>query len=417
MIRHFVKEGLSKAEVARRLGVCRQTVYNHVNREGPYVKPRKRRSSKLDGYKDYIRGRLEKFDLRGSVLLREIRERGYTGGKTIVDDFIRPVKAAKVTRLTERFETEPGCQAQIDFGECGMVTVDGRRRKLYLFSLVLGYCRMLWGRFLLSTKQHELLRCLKDAFEELGIPGEVLLDNMKQAVERHDVTTGVVKFNATFLDFADRYGFLPVAAPPYWARVKGKVESSIKYVKRSFLCGRRFTDLSDLNSQFKVWQDSVANVRIHGTTGRQPVEMYREEVGILRPTRGIPVYDTRPWETRKAGWDSHIRWDNVFYSVHPDAADKSVVVRPEGEGLGDRFEVYSGEQLVAVHYKRAKGTPRVTLPEHAQEIRRRTREKKPREGRSVKFEQILPDGVVGFPACEVQARSLDLYESLLAGAL
>jgi len=417
MIRHFVKEGLSKAEVARRFGVCRQTVYNHVKREGPYVKPRKGRSSKLDAYKDYIRGRLEKFDLRGSVLLREIRERGYTGGKTILDDFIRPLKAAKVTKLTERFETEPGCQAQIDFGECGMVTVEGRRRKLYLFSLVLGYCRMLWGRFLISTKQHELLMCLKDAFEELGIPGELLVDNMKQAVDRHDVTTGVVKFNATFLDFAEHYGFLPVAAPPYWARVKGKVEASIKYVKRSFLCGLRFTDLSDLNMQFRIWQDTVANVRIHGTTGRQPVDLYREEMGFLGSTRGIPVYDTRPWETRKAGWDSHIRWANVFYSVHPDAAAKPVVVRPEGEHVGDRFEVYLGEQLVAVHYKRAKGTPRVTLPEHAAEIRRRTRDKKPGERRSVEFEQIIPDEVFGFPACEVQTRSLELYESLLGGAL
>jgi transposase len=417
MIRHFVREGLSKAEVARRMGVCRQTVYNHVKREGPYVKPRKCRASKLDGYKDYIRGRLDKFDLRGSVLLREIRERGYRGGKTILDDFIRPLKAAKVEKLTERFETEPGRQAQIDFGECGTVTVDGQRRKLYLFSLVLGYCRMLWGRFLISTKQHELLRCLKDAFEELGIPLEVLVDNMKQAVEQHDVTTGVVKFNATFLDFADRYGFLPVAAPPYWPRVKGKVESSIKYVKGSFLCGRRFGDLSDLNMQFKVWRDSVANVRIHGTTGRQPVEMYREESGMLRSTHGIPVYDTRPAETRKAGWDSHIRWDNVFYSVHPDAAAKPVVVRPEGERVGDRFEVYSGEQLVAVHYKRPKGSPRITLPEHAAEIRRRTRDKKPGKTRSVKFEQIMPEGGLGIPACEVQTRSLDLYESLLGGAL
>jgi hypothetical protein len=194
------------------------------------------------------------------------------------------------------------------------------------------------------------------------------------------------------------------------------VESSIKYVKISFLCGRRFTDLSDLNMQFRVWQDSVANVRIHGTTGRQPVEMYREEMSFLGSTGGIPVYDTRPAETRKAGWDSHIRWANVFYSVHPDAAARSVVVRPEGDCVGDRFEVYSGEQLVAVHYKRPKGTPRVTLPEHAQEIRRRTL-KKPGKTRSVEFEQIVPDEVIGFPVCEVQTRSLDLYESLLAGAL
>lgn len=417
MIRYFVEEGVSKAEVARRLGVSRQTVYNHVKREGPYVKPRKRRASKLDGYKDYLRGRLDKFDLRCTVLLREIRARGYTGGRTILGDFVRTVKSAKVEKLTERFETEPGRQAQIDFAECGMITVNGRRRKLRLFVVILGFSRMLWGRFLISTKRHELLRCLKDAFEELGIAREMLLDNMKQAVDRHDVTTGVVKFNATFLDFADHYGFLPVAAPPYWPRVKGKVESSVNYVKRSFLCGRRFSDLSDLNSQFRVWQDTVANVRIHGTTGRQPVEMYREEVSFLGNTRGLPVYDTRRAETRKAGWDSHIRWDNVFYSVHPDAAGESVVVRPEGEGLGDRFEVYLGEQLVAVHYKRLKGTPRVTLPEHASEIRRRTRDKKPREGRSVKFEQIVADGVFGFPVCEVETRSLELYERLLAGVL
>jgi transposase len=417
MIRHFVKEGVSKAEVARRLGVCRQTVYNHVNREGPYVKPRKRRPSKLDAYKDYIRGRLERFDLRGSVLLRELRARGYRGGKTILDDFIRPLKAAKVAKLTERFETEPGRQAQIDFAECGMITVNGRRRKLRLFVVVLGFSRMLWGRFLTCTKRHELLRCLKDAFEALGIPLEVLVDNMKQAVDRHDVTTGVVKFNATFLDFADHYGFLPVAAPPYWPRVKGKVESGVNYVKRSFLCGRCFSDLSDLNRQFREWQDTVANVRIHGTTGRRPVDMHREELQFLGSTRGIPVYDTRPGETRKAGWDSHIRWDNVFYSVHPDAAGESVVVRPEGEGVGDRFEVYFGDELVAVHYKRPKGTPRVTLPEHAREIRRRTRDKRPRERRSVQFEQIVKDGVLGLPVCEVQTRSLQLYENLLAGVL
>jgi transposase len=416
MIRHFVREGVPKAEVARRLGVCRQTVYNHVNREGPYKKPRKGRVSKLDGYKDYIEGRLKNFDLPGSVLLREIRARGYRGGKTILDDFIRTVKRAKVLQLTERFETEPGRQAQIDFGECGIVTVDGWRRKLYVFILVLGYSRMLWGRFLISTRRHELLRCLRDAFEELGIPCEILVDNMKQAVERHDVTTGVVRFNGTFLDFADHYGFLPIAAPPYWPRVKGKVESGIKYVKRSFLRGRRFTDIDDLNRQFTVWRDTVANVRVHGTTGRQPIEMYREEDGILRSTGSVPRYDTRPGETRKAGWDSHIRWDNVFYSVHPDAADKPVVVRPEGDGVGDRFEVYFGDELVAIHFKRPKGHPRVTLPEHAREIRR-TRERKPKRPGSVQFEQIMPDGGSGIPACEVETRSLELYESLAGGVL
>jgi transposase len=417
MIRHFVREGVSKAEVARRMGVCRQTVYNHVNREGPYERPRKGRGSKLDGYKAYIEGRLKNFDLPGSVLFREIRERGYRGGRTILNDFVRTVKRAKVVELTERFETEPGRQAQIDFGECGLVTVDGRRRKLYLFILVLGYSRMLWGRFLVSTKRHELLRCVRDGFAALGIPLEILVDNMKQAVERHDVKTGVVKFNGTFLDFAEHYGFLPIAAPPYWPRVKGKVESGIKYVKRSFLCGRRFSDLEDLNGQFTVWQDTVANVRTHGTTGRRPIDMYREEEDVLRSACGVPRYDTRPSETRKVGWDSHIRWANVFYSVHPDAAGQSVVVRPEGDGVGDRFAVYWGEELVAIHTRRPEGHPRVTLPEHAEEIRLRCRGRKPRGQRSVQFEQVVPEGAVCLPVCEVETRSLDLYESLFGGAL
>ncbi|MHA1814210.1 MAG: IS21 family transposase [Candidatus Thorarchaeota archaeon] len=411
MIRHFVREGMSKAKVARQFGVCRQTVYNHVNRQGSYKKPRKQRRSKLDPFKGYIRSRLERFDLPATVLYREISERGYEGGYTMVGCFVRRVKRAKVTKLTERFETEPGRQAQIDFAECGVITVDGRPRKLYLFSLVLGFSRMLWGRFLISTKQPELLRCLKEAFSALGIPREVLIDNMKQAVERHDVTTGTVRFNRTFLDFAEHYGFLPIAAPPYWPRIKGKVERVIDYVKRSFLCGRQFTDLEDLNRQFTLWQDTVANVRVHGTTGRQPVQLYRQEMKHLRSSEAIPVYDSRPAQIRKAGRDSHIRYCGVFYSVAPSAAGRPVVVRPQGERLGDHFEVYCGQKLVAVHYRRAGGTHRVTLPEHAAQIRRLTRGKRPRRGGSsaVEFEQIG----VAYPAVEVQTRSLAVYESLV----
>jgi len=155
--------------------------------------------------------------------------KGYTGGITRLRDYVRSVKRRKVRDLTERYETELGCQAQIDFAECGTVVVDSRTRKLYLFDLVLSYNRMMWTRFILSTQLPELLTYLKSAFGELGIPREVLVDNMKQAVECHDPATGVVRFNRKFLDFADHYGFLPVAAPPYWPRVKGKVERYIDY--------------------------------------------------------------------------------------------------------------------------------------------------------------------------------------------
>ena len=214
MIRHFVKEGTPIARVTGRFGVCRQTVYNHIRGEGPYRKPRTARTSKLDPYKDHIRKRLERFDLPATVLWHEVRTQGYAGGITVVRDFVRSIKRQKAIRVIERFETQPGRQAQIDFAECGSIEVDGRRRKLYLFDFVLGYSRMMYGRFTISTKQHELLACLKLACGGLAVPREIVVDNMKQVVDHHDPVTGRVRFNRGFLDFAEHYGFLPIAARP-----------------------------------------------------------------------------------------------------------------------------------------------------------------------------------------------------------
>lgn len=417
MIRHFVREGVPVARVARQFGVCRQSVYNHVGGGGLGRKSEKPRGSKLDSYKEYVKRRLERFDLPASVLLREVRAQGYTGGRSILCDFVRCVKREHVLRVTERFESEPGCQAQIDFAECGYIEVDGVRRRLYLFDFVLGFSRMMCSRFIITTKQSELFSSLKAAFGALGVPVEILVDNMKQAVEHHDPVTGVVRFNRTFLDFAEHYGFLPVAAPPYWPRVKGKVERNIGYVRRSFLCGRSFSGLDDLNAQFKVWQDTEANVRIHGTTGRRPVDLYQEELRVLRSAGAIPIYDTRPCEVRVVGRDCYIRYCGVSYSVDPRGAGRSVTIRPSGERVGDRFEVYLGGELMAAHYRRSKGTVRVTLREHARAIRRLPRGRAyHRREKGVEFEQRSSGEsslVFVGESPVVETRSLELYESLL----
>jgi len=232
-IKFLARQGMQKTKIANRFGISRQTVYNHLNRTEPFPKPRTRRPSKLDPFRDYIRARLEKFDLPATTLLRELRGRGYNGGLTILRDFVRPLKVEFVRRVTERFETLPGQQAQIDWGECGMITVDGERRKLYAFVMVLGYSRMMDARFTTSTRLPVLLACLSRAFQMLGLPAELLVDNMKQAVDQHDVTTGTVRWNSQFLDFVEHFGVLPVASPPYWPRVKGKVERGVGYLKHS----------------------------------------------------------------------------------------------------------------------------------------------------------------------------------------
>jgi len=426
-IKLMEKDGAQKTEIARRLGVCRQTVYNHLNRTEAFPKPRARRRSKLDEHMSYIRDRLEDFDLPATVLLGELRARGYTGKLTILRSVVRAVKNDLVQRVTERFETRPGRQAQIDWGECGTICVDGELKKLYLFVMVLGYSRMMYAHFTTSSKQPVLLACLVRAFAALGVPMEILVDNMKQAVDQHDMSTGTVRWNKNFLDFAEHHGFLPVASPPYWPRVKGKVERGIGYVKTSFLEGRRFTSLDDLNRQLQVWLDTVANVRVHGTTGARPIDRFAEELKHLHPLAAMPAYDTRTLEIRQVPPDSHISFGAVRYSVHPKTVGRTVTVRAEGENVGDPFTVYLGSEVVASHRRRAKGSPAVTLSDHAEAIRALTRGQAARayarRGGQPHFLQVAtPEQVHALDQLHraypvVEARPLSVYDDLLrAGA-
>lgn len=372
-LRYLAGEGEPVATLARRFGLSRQTIYNQLARATTAPAPRAPRPSALDPFRDYLRARLESFDLPAPVLLRELRATGYTGGLTILRDAIRPLKAEQIRRVTERFETLPGRQAQADWGECGTITVGGETRKLYLFVLVLGYSRMLFARFTTSTKQPALFACLQAAFDAFGIPAELLVDNMKQCVDRHDVATRTVHWAPAFLDFAEHYGVLPMASPPYWPRVKGKVERGVGYVKRSFLEGRTVTDLADLNAQLTTWLATVANQRVHGTTKAVPTVRFAEEQAVLRATTLVPPYDARPVELRVVALDCHVSYHGVRYSVTPAAAGHTVTIRASGELVGDTFTLTLGDQLVGTHHRRPRGTPDVTLPEHRTAVQALTR--------------------------------------------
>jgi transposase len=420
-IKYLAREGVPKARIARQCGVSRQTVYNLLERTELRPHRRPRRTSKLDPFKAYLRARLEKFDMPASSLFREVKQQGFTGGITILREYVAPLKAEFTRRVTERFETVPGQQAQIDWGECGTVAVDGERRKLYVFVMVLGYSRMMYARFTTSSRLPALQACLVRAFDRLGIPAELLVDNMKQVVERHDVENGVVHWNPTFLDFAHHHETHPLASPPYWPRVKGKVERGVGYVKRSFLEGRAFVDLDDLNQQLEVWLDTVANVRVHGTTKARPVDRFALEQTVMRPLAAVPAYDVRPIVYRQVHADSHFSYGGVRYSVDPVAVQRTVVLRPEGDRIGAWFSVYLGERLVARHRRRPRHSPPVTLASHEEAIRRRRRHamapRAPR--RQPRFEQRQAAAVVEgwlrpVVSPTVQVRSLQAYDALAA---
>ncbi|MCP3958000.1 MAG: IS21 family transposase, partial [bacterium] len=230
----LIKEGLAKAEIARLLGRSRQTIYNWLKQESA-PKTKRRRPSKLDPFKSYLKSRLERFDLPATVLLREIRKQGYSGGLTILRDYVAGIKAQEVRRLVDRFETEPGRQAQVDWASCGTIMHEGRRRRLSLLVVVLGYSRTIWAQFVVSERRPVMLELLEQAFSELGgVPKELLIDNLKQAIAVARSAEEPAKVQPEFASFADHWGFEVVACPPYWPRAKGKVERAISYLKGSF---------------------------------------------------------------------------------------------------------------------------------------------------------------------------------------
>jgi transposase len=349
MILEWHRQGMSVSAIARQSGLDRKTVRKYIQRglEAPAYGPRKPRQTVLDPFTGYLRERVSAFPgLTGSRLLREIKEHGYAGGYTAVTDFLREVRPAPSSPFEVRFETAPGVQAQVDFAQFQVVFTDEPTtpRIVWLFSLVLGYSRLIWARFVLHQDLATVLRCHVAAFEALGgVPHEVLYDRMKTVVTGEADSGGII-YNRALIDLARHFGFHPKACRPYRAKTKGKVERPFRYIREDFFLARSFRDLEDLNQQLQRWLSTVANPRVHATTGRVVMEAFAEEHSFLRPLPLAPFRSVLRLE-RRISRDGMVSVGGNFYSV-PDATRRRVV---EVHTLADEIRIFEEGELIAAH--------------------------------------------------------------------
>jgi transposase len=290
LLKHYLDQGVSQTALARKLGISRRTIHRWIESgeldrdldvEAVRYTPRPPKPTKLDPYKPLIRARLAEFpELSAVRIFDEIKAAGYPGGLSQLKLFVRQIRPRPPEEPLVRFETPPGRQGQVDFAHFHFPW--GRR---YALLVVLGYSRLLWIRFYLRQDMQTLIRGLESAFRFFGgVPAELLFDQMKSVVvrDRRDAG-GRVTENAEFLRFAHHWCFRARACRPYRAKTKGKVERPIRYVRESFVYGRSFSGDQDLNAQALRWLQATANVRIHGTTGKRPVDRFEQERGFLRP--------------------------------------------------------------------------------------------------------------------------------------
>jgi len=397
------RQGLSVCAIAELTGFDRKTVRKYLGQpeREPRYGPRPPRASLLDPFKGYINERLVAGVWNAVVLLRELKERGYQGRCSTVKEYLQPKREAAQTSAVRRYETPPGRQAQVDWGHLGTLEMNGEECKLSGFTFTLGYSRMMMAEAALDQKLGTLLRMHEQAFSELGVPQEILYDRMKTVWIDID-ERGEVVWHPVFLDFARYWGFTPRLCAPYRAQTKGKVESGVKYVRRSFLCGllgREPSGLEDLNAQMKVWVAQVAHQRIHGTTHEQPMARWNTERSCLQPVGNRPPYPYADDELRRVARDAYVCWQGSRYSVPWQYAGKDVWAR---ERAG-QVEVYCGAERIAAHASAGRHRV-VTCPEHHRGI---PLGPKRRDNKIViHLRQTAP---------VVEARSLAAYETVASG--
>jgi transposase len=341
---------MSITAIARRTGRDPKTVRKYIERgvEVPVYGPRSAgRPSKLAAYLDFLRERITAFpELSAARLTREIRELGYTGAYTAVKRYLAAIRPQNGPKPYEvRFETPPGVQAQVDFARFVVDFADdpGSSRIVWLFSLVLGYSRLIFARYVQHQDLQTLLRCHIQAFAALGgVPIEILYDRMKTAVTGED-GDGHVVYNPSLLALARHYRFQPRACRPYRAKTKGKVERPFSYIRQDFFLGRSFRNLDDLNAQLIDWLDNVANARIHGTTQRVVAEAFAAERPELQ-TLPEHRFDAVLKLERRVSHDGFVAIGGNYYSV-PDRTRRVVEVQQ----LPDLIRILDLGNIVAEH--------------------------------------------------------------------
>lgn len=343
MIREEAQKGKTAYAISKEFPISKNTAKKYLEQDISMQHGLKGRTkpSKLDEFKEMIDSFMAEGIFNCVVIFERIQAKGYSGGMSILKEYVRQYRPAKRIIATPRFETLPGKQAQMDWGIVQVTDEDDEVHKLVAFIMILSSSRVKYIEFCKRADLYSLERCMINAMEYYGgVPETILTDNMKTVVERRDA--GQPVWNKKFEDFATEMGFIPKVCKPYRPQTKGKVERLVHYLKDNFIPGRSFTDLNDLNDQALKWCKKVDSKR-HGTTGEIPLRMLSQEP--LLPLASREARLKYRWETRKVTKDGFASFDGVRYGVPWELSGREVQVRI----LNNKVEFFYNEVRIAEH--------------------------------------------------------------------
>lgn len=389
--------GWGMRRIARELGIARNSVRRYL-REGEAAETQTRPGAwTLDAEQQAAARTLLDGAAAGNgvVVQRLLAEQDVEVPLRTLQRVLAPHRQAKraAELATVRFETAPGHQMQIDFGE-RWIEIAGVRTKVHLFVAVLGYSRRIFVRASLSQRQDDWREGLAGAFRTFGgVTQRILIDRAGALVVGEDRDTGKARVHPVFAAFCKDWGVEVSACRPYRARTKGKTESGVGYVKRNAIAGLSFTSFAALEAHLARWMVD-ADQRIHGTTHEQPcIRFERDERVTLQPLPSpvMPVRERRI--SRRVATDCFVDVDTIRYSVPHRLVKQTVEVL-----VGDHeVVIFDGHIEVARHRRHSEPHQRVVDPRHFEGLYRQRDEA-----------ETVASSPIG--------RSLDVYAECVGGA-
>ena len=383
-------EQRSQRQVAKSLGLARDTVARALASDSPPKYERAVVVSKLDPFKEWICEQLRDDPSIQSLRLREMAgELGYAGGKSIFDDYVRDVRPRfQVRRTFQRTIYRPGELVQCDLWEPReLITVGhAQQRRGYVVTAELCWSRVIAGALVFSKEAPDILWGLGRCLARIGVLPQKLVWDREAAIAGH---------GRPMSEFAAFCGQLKVgwvilaAADP---QAKGILERSHRFMRSNFVPGRRFANPIDFQDQLDRWCEKV-NQRVHRTIRAVPVERLDQERMRMRPLPArLPDLDRR--SVVRVPQQPYLRIDRNDYSVDPRFAGRRVEVRVSQTHV--IAAVLDTGELACRHRRVFAGGLTFTDPQHQteldrQRIRRRQRHDVDVEIRPLsRYDRLIP---------------------------
>lgn len=352
-IRYLHAQGKSIREIASELGVARNTVRAAIrSTRAPHYERPTRPNPKLVPFAEVIDHMVFEQDFIGSRIIRELEARGYAGGPTAVYSYLKTLRTSRPDRrITERFETAPGQQAQFDWSPYTIILGEASVRVI-VFSLTLAHSRRKFFWPSLDERASSIYEALQLGLAHFGgVPQEVLIDNAAALVT--NATPNHFRWNDHFLELCGHYGMQPIACQPARPQTKGKVERPFSHLEEQLIKGNSWTDLAAFEAALCRFAAEL-DERVHGTTRERPIDRFATEQALLRPLPAHCFVGTYQ-ALRIVSWDCLVSFGGTRYSVPWRHAGSRVFVRAR-QGREVLITSQAGEEIAQHLIPATKGT-------------------------------------------------------------